>query len=87
VPKMTSRKPIHTRDKDGRHRVDLRQLPPFPRYAIAIAVVIFVLGLAVRIGGGDRVSAEDVAPFVPWVGGGVTLIVALAIFLQLRGRR
>ena len=84
---MTPRKPIHTRDKDGRHRIDLRQLPPFPRYAIAVAVVIFVFGLVVRVGGGDRVSAAEVAPFIPWVGGGVILVVALAVVLILRGRR
>lgn len=84
---MPPRKPIHTRDKDGRHRVDLRQLPPFPRYAIAIAVVIFVLGLAVRIGGGDQVSTEDVAPFVPWVGGAVIMLVVVALWLQRKGRR
>lgn len=86
-PEMTPRKPIHTRDKDGRHRVDLRQLPPFPRYALAIAVVIFVFGLVVQVGGGDRFSAEDVAPFVPWVGGAVIFLVALALLLRLRGRR
>ncbi|UIP07855.1 hypothetical protein LY632_05495 [Erythrobacter sp. SDW2] len=84
---MTPRKPIHTRDKDGRHRIDLRQLPPFPRYAIAVAVVIFVFGLVVRVGGGDRVSSEDVAPFIPWVGGGVILIVAVAVVLILKDRR
>lgn len=84
---MPPRKPIHTRDKNGRHRVDLRQLPPFPRYAIAIAVLVFVLGLAVRFGGGDRYTSEDVAPFVPYVGGAVIFLVALAIWLQLKGRR
>lgn len=84
---VTDRKPIHTRDKDGRHRVDLRQLPPFPRYALAVAVVIFVLGLVVRVGGGDRFSSEDVAPFVPWVGGAVIVLVVLAVGLVWKGRR
>lgn len=84
---MTDRKPIHTRDKDGRHRVDLRQLPPFPRYVLAIGVVISVLGFVAYIGGGDHYSSEDVAPFVPWVGGGVIVLVAVAVVLVLKGRR
>ncbi len=84
---MPPRKPIHTRDKRGRHRVDLRQLPPFPRYAIAISVLVFVLGMVVRIGGGDRFSADQVAPFVPWVGGAVILLVLLALWLQRKGPR
>lgn len=82
-----TRKPIHTRDKGGRHRVDLRNLPPFPRYAIAVAVLVFVLGLVVRVGGGDRFSSEQVAPFVPWVGGAVVLLVLLALWLQRKGPR
>lgn len=82
-----TRKPIHTRDKNGRHRVDLRQLPPFPRYAIAIAVVVFALGLAVRLGRDRGITDEVVAPFIPYVGGAVIFLVALAIWLQLKGRR
>jgi hypothetical protein len=84
---MTPRPPIHSRDKDGRHRVDLRNLPPFPRYALAIAVLVFVLGMVVRVGGGERFSAEDVAPFVPWVGGAVIVVVLVALVLRSKGRR
>ncbi|WP_284124222.1 hypothetical protein [Parerythrobacter aestuarii] len=84
---MTDRKPIHTRTKTGRHKVDLKQLPAAARYVISLGVVALVLGLAVRFGSDHGVTEEKVAPFVPIVGGAVILIVLLGIFLQLKGKR
>ena len=84
---MTDRKPIHSRTNSGRHKVDLKQLPAPARYAIAIGVVVFVLGLAVRLGGDHGVSDADVAPFVPYVGGAVIVLVVVAVLLTLKGKR
>ena len=82
-----TRKPIHTRDHRGRHKVDLRQLSAPWRYGIAIAVLVFVLGLAVRFGGGPRVTDTQVAPFIPYVGVAVVVVVIVGVLLQIRDRK
>ena len=81
------KKPVHTRDHRGRHKVDLRQLPAPVRYGIAIAVVVFVLGLAVWFGPDRGFTDEVVAPFIPYVGAAVIIVVVLAVWLQIKGRK
>lgn len=82
-----SRKPIHSRDKEGRHKVDLTQLPAPARYGIALAVVVFVVGLAMRFGRDRGITDEVVSPYVPYIGAAVVLVIVVAVVLQLIGRR
>ena len=82
-----ARKPIHSRSRTGRHRVDLSQLPAGPRYAIALLVLVFVLILAVALGGDSGITNETVEPYVPYIGGAVILLVAVSLYLRARGRR
>lgn len=81
-----TRKPVHSRDERGRHKVDLRQIrSPVLRYGILLVVAAVVVGAALWTGG-RRVSDETVAWFTPYVGGAVIAVVALALWLRWRGR-
>lgn len=77
--------PLHDRDGQGRHRVDLRAIrSPWLRYGLALAVVAGVVGAAVWSWQGVQpVSDADVGPWIPWLGWGVVGVVGLAAALRL----
>lgn len=81
------RKPIHQRGPDGRHHVDLRNLPPAAKYPIAFAVIALVLWAATVLGPDRGIDAVTIEPFVPYLAGLGVLIVALYIWLRIRLRR
>lgn len=83
-----SPRPVHSRDPLGRHKVDLRQIrSPWLRYGIAVAVVLFVVGIAWLAWRDDPLVRSDVAWLVPWLGWGLIAILAVAVLLRLIGRR
>ena len=84
---MTNRKPVHTRSKTGRHRVDLSQLPAGARYGLALFVLVFVLILAVAFGGDTGITDQTMEPYVPYIGGAVIVLVLVSLLLRLKGRR
>jgi hypothetical protein len=81
-------KPIHTRDKNGRHRVDLKQIQnPILRWGIPIAVLVFIVGVAIRFGRGQVVDDAMVAPWIPYIGGLVVLIGLIGTISKFRNRK
>lgn len=81
-----NRKPIHTRSRTGRHRVDLSQMPASVRYPLALAVLAFVLMLVVVFGGDSGVTQETMEPWAPYLGGAVIVLVLISVFLRWKGR-
>ena len=82
-----TRKPIHTRDKHGRHQVDLRNLPMAAKAPIAIAVIGLVLWAATALGPDRGIDEVTIRPFVPYLAGVGVLVIALYIWLRIRLRR
>jgi hypothetical protein len=70
----------------SRHQVDFRKLrPAWLRYLLAVAVVIPIVLLAWQSFRADPIPEERFAPFVPYVGGFVLAVLALAVGLLLYG--
>lgn len=82
-----NRPPVHGRDPLGRHKVDLRNIrSPWLRYGMAAAVVVGVVAAARYAWRDDPLTESDVAWLVPWLGGGVIILVAVALVLRFFGR-
>ena len=80
-------KPVHYRDKLGRHRVDFRQIrSPWLRYGLAAFVVALIVGIAWWTGRETALTDSDFAWLVPWLGWGVVILLAAAFGLRVLGR-
>lgn len=75
------------RDTDQRIRVDLRRLPGWLRYTIALIVVAVVVALAVTVGGDTEVPGWVSKILIPALGVIVLLVVADGIIRAVRRRR
>lgn len=70
---------------DERVRIDLRRIPPLPRYALALAVVAAVAALAWSVGKDDPVPGwvdDRLVPVLGWL-----WIAAVVYLVALRLRR
>ncbi len=69
-----------------RRRVDLRTLPPWAQYTIALAVVAVVGGVAWLVGRGRPTPSwfQGVIPILGWIG--VAALVYLAVWQLLKKR-
>jgi peptidoglycan/LPS O-acetylase OafA/YrhL len=74
-------------DPTARRRVDLRRLPRWQQYAIALAVTAAVVVAAWLVGGDEPVPAWVSELLVPALGWLVLAIVAGALAVRLLGRR
>lgn len=80
-------KPVHYRDKLGRHRVDFRRIrSPWLRYGLAAFVVTVIVGLAWWSGRDTALAEGDFAWLVPWLGWGVVILVVVVFGLRVLGR-
>lgn len=80
-------KPVHYRDKLGRHRVDFRRIrSPWLRYGLAAFVVTVIVGLAWWSGRDTALAEGDFAGLVPWLGWGVVILVVVVFGLRVLGR-
>jgi peptidoglycan/LPS O-acetylase OafA/YrhL len=82
----------HRRDpsnpgRQTRRRIDLRRLPRWQQYALALAVTAAVVVAAWLVGGDEPVPAWVSELLVPALGWLVLAIVAGALAVRLLGRR
>ncbi|MFL5496199.1 MAG: hypothetical protein ACJ8DC_17575 [Gemmatimonadales bacterium] len=70
----------------SRRRVDLRQLPPRQRYAIAIAVAAVVVALAWLVGRNRPVPPWVTGYLVPALGIAYLILTAVAVIDRIRRR-
>ncbi|WP_172330704.1 hypothetical protein [Mangrovicoccus sp. HB161399] len=79
--------PVFGRDPLGRHKVELRNIrPAWVRYLLAASVVAAIVWIAVP-GGEGPLTDEDMAPFVPWIGGVTLAVLGFALWAVRRGRQ
>ena len=73
-------------DRLPRRRVDLRTLPPWAQYAIALIVVAAVGGLAWLVGRGRPTPSwfHGVIPVLGWIG--VAALIYLAVRQMMKKR-
>lgn len=82
------RKPVHSRDAQGRYRVDLRQIrSPLLKYGLALGVLAGVLWLARRFPSGHEIPDATLNWLIPYVGGAVVIVVVVGVLLSRFGRR
>ncbi|MGB0659889.1 MAG: hypothetical protein ACPGNV_06880 [Mangrovicoccus sp.] len=80
--------PVFWKTEDGRYKVDFQNIrSPWIKLGLAFAVIGGVLALAVGFPTGPELPDELVTGLIPYVGGAVIIVIALAMILTRLGNK